>query len=452
MSKALRVLHLTPHLGGGVGSVIRGYLDFESKHENHNHRVASLDVLNPESKEFLDLIGIDWEEECYFDKHSLDKLVSNSDVVLIHWWNHPLLQELLMNRELPESRVILWSHISGNADPNSFSDFILNFPDKMVFTTPLSFANGNHKQRSDMKANNSTYIWSTTGVEKLSEYKTSSENSANAEKVRIGYVGNLDYTKLHQSFFDVCKQISGPDISFTVIGPSTTQFNLDLEKYGQRLNLEATGYIPEFQKFRLMSEFDILLYPLARNHYGTCDQVLQEAMALGVVPVVLNNEMESFMVTHREDGLIANSIEELVENLKELIADNKLRETLGIKASTSSFKKYRISSMSESWNIEFSALMEKPKRLHATLASRFGRTLEPNEVFMQSLSTKAGVFELHKNAAEPHEKQIWASQISCLSGSPKWSSPTKSSPSHFSFYFPGDSLLKTWSELTSGKI
>jgi hypothetical protein len=63
--------------------------------------------------------------------------------------------------------------------------------------------------------------------------------------------------------------------------------------------------------------------------------------------------------------------------------------------------------------------------------------------------TSAGIFEKHKEAIASREKQIWESQIACLSASHKWSSPTKSSPSHFSRYFPDDPWLKMWASLTT---
>lgn len=451
MGTNLRILHVTPHLGGGVGSVLRSYLEYESIKNENSHKVASLDNLNIESQNFFNGIGIQWVERAYFNRDSLASLISDSDIVLIHWWNHPLLQELLMNQELPESRIILWAHISGNTDPNNFCRFVLNYPDKLVFTTPLSFVSESVRQFSNLKNQKPTFIWSTMGVEKLIHYKKIAKQSDINGKIRIGYVGNLDYTKLNKNFFEICKRISNHDVSLTVIGPLTDQFSSDLMEHGQNLKLSVTGYIPESEKFKLMSEFDILLYPLARDHYGTCDQVLQEAMALGVIPVVLNNPMESYMITHHENGLIARNVNELVSNTSELTTNRELRKILSNNAMTHAIKEYRISFMADSWNNEFEKIMENPKVKHSTLASQYGRTLEPNEIFMNALDSSGGIFEMHKNSDQLDQKQTWAAQISCLSRFPKWSSPTKSSPSHFSAYFPDDVWLKTWSELTRPK-
>ena len=128
MDLSLKILHITPHLGGGVGSVVRGYLEYEIKQSGNVHRVVSLDSLNLESKDLFNKLGIQWNEKMYLDQDLLSSLITNSDIILIHWWNHPLLQDLLMNKELPDSRIIFWTHISGNSDPNNFCDFVLKSP------------------------------------------------------------------------------------------------------------------------------------------------------------------------------------------------------------------------------------------------------------------------------------------------------------------------------------
>jgi glycosyltransferase involved in cell wall biosynthesis len=451
MGNSLKILHLTPHLGGGVGSVVRGYLEYEAKENKNFHRVVSLDSLNMESKELFNKIGIEWAEQGYWNQEFLSSLIIDADIVLIHWWNHPLLQDLLMNRELPQSRIVIWAHISGNSDPNNFSDFILNYPDKLVFTTPLSFASSNVRKNFDSLNTKLSYIWSTIGVEKLQNFRTRRSERERSDPLIIGYVGNLDYSKLHPSFFDICKAISDPNIEIQVIGPLTLQFKSDFEDFGQNRGLRVTGFIPDMDKFKLMSKFDIFLYPLARDHYGTCDQAIQEAMALGAVPVVLNNQMESYMIDDRRNGLVANDVDDLIAGIQELIADPKLRDYLGENAAVFARSKYKISEMANSWNTEFQALKNKPKQKHRTLSDILGRKLEANEVFTHSLGTSAGVFEMHRDALDSKEKLIWEKQITCLSASPKWSSPTKSSPSHFSQYFPNDPWLKMWSRLTTVK-
>jgi hypothetical protein len=161
--------------------------------------------------------------------------------------------------------------------------------------------------------------------------------------------------------------------------------------------------------------------------------------------------MESYMITDCNNGLIARNVDDLIAHTNELTNNLELRKILSSNAVIHAFKEYKISQMAQSWNNEFKKIMENPKVKHPSLASHYGRALEPNEVFMNALDSSVGIFEMHKNSDQSNQKQIWAAQISCLSGFANWSSPTKSSPSHFAAYFPDDEWLKTWSELTRAK-
>lgn len=73
---------------------------------------------------------------------------------------------------------------------------------------------------------------------------------------------------------------------------------------------------------------DVFAYPLNPNHYGTAEQVLQEAMAAGIVPLVMNNPAEKFLVKHNKTGLISENIEDFNKNLTILFENPELRKQL----------------------------------------------------------------------------------------------------------------------------
>ena len=60
-----------------------------------------------------------------------------------------------------------------------------------------------------------------------------------------------------------------------------------------------------------LANADIFFYPLQRDHYGTAENALVEAMSLGLTPVVLNNPPEMAIVRDSETGFVAKSIEEI---------------------------------------------------------------------------------------------------------------------------------------------
>lgn len=449
MRSDIKVLHLTPHLGGGVGTVVRSYLEYETTVNGPTHSVAALDSLNPESKELLTRIGLKWVDNAYRDSNQILNMISEADVVLIHWWNHPLLQDFLMNQDFPDCRLIIWSHISGNSSPNNFSHFILNLPDRFIFTTPLSHSSPDIKRLLPAIRDRIGTIWSTAGVEQLMKFGSIERAQKKKSEVSIGYVGNLDYTKLHVDFLRICEEISSLGIKIDVIGPLTEEFRKDLAKSPAREYVRARGFIPETDKFELMRNFDILIYPLSRQHYGTCDQVLQEAMALGAVPVVLNNPMESYMIDHNNSGMIAADRDEFIEHVFTLVNDFELRSRMGWNGHLHALQNYRIEDMADRWKIEFNNLVSFPKKAHIPLSSIMGRRLKAHEVFLESLDLHSGPFALHRFSESDSERSVWRRQVESLKSSPNWKSPTKSSAKHFSMYFPDDEWLSSWSALTT---
>jgi glycosyltransferase involved in cell wall biosynthesis len=448
-----RILHLVPHLGGGVGTVIRSYVAENSNRKNYVHTIVALDTLNSESKELFTNMGVEWVDNAHLDQNKVCKLISKSDILLIHWWNHPLLQEILMNKKFPKCRIILWAHISGSYPPNNFTEFTLTYPDKFILTTPLSYLSSDI-QSLPQKMEGIGCIWSTAGVENLKGYKIHRSQSIKNSKIIVGYTGNLDYTKLNTGFLEICRKILDLefDIEIKVIGPVTKKFKQDLGKLGLSDSIYVTGYISEADKFKLMQEFDIFLYPLSRNHYGTCDQALQEAMYFGAVPVVLNNGMENHMIENGKTGIVAENIDEIVLQVKKLLSNPEYRKRISRNSSRYAKENFSLKKMSTLWKAEFKNILKLPKKNHNTLNGERGRKLQPYEVFLASLGTHSAVFAYHKLAKSKGQKVIWERQLKSLSSDPKWASPTKSSPAHFARFFPQDRWLKKWSELTRPKL
>ena len=89
--KKYRVLHLTPHLGGGVGKALSSLLIEAIKSDSaFDHTLAILEA--PEKNEWLTKVvdqGCAVHIEPELD--SLKALIENADIVQLEWWNHPLI-------------------------------------------------------------------------------------------------------------------------------------------------------------------------------------------------------------------------------------------------------------------------------------------------------------------------------------------------------------------------
>jgi glycosyltransferase involved in cell wall biosynthesis len=445
----LRVLHLTPHLGGGVGTVLREYFSLEVDVQRRETVVVAIDTLNQESRDHLDRLGLTWVDRAIDNLGVLDELVSTSDVVLVHWWNHPLLHWLLVNHDLPPARVVFWSHISGTPAPNNFSVTALNYPDKFLFTTPLSRFVPEIVALSRSRQTQFSTVWSTAGVERLEPYRSQDPTKSHDGDQVVGYAGNLDQTKIHRDYLVSCMRLGKQDIRFQVIGPRTQFFDEQYAALGRPMNIEITGYLTEDEKFRRMSVFDLFGYPLARHHYATCDQALQEAMYLGAVPVVLNNSMESLMVQDGVTGLVCRSIAEYEDGVRKLLADRPWRDSLARSAAQYAAREYSARHMVEDMATHLEAAALSPK--NARRKRRENTQLEPHEVYIDSLGNYGGIFWQHAFGATEQDRNVAAGQIAALSSGGNWTSPTKSTPTHYLGYFPEDKFLKAWDRLINGE-
>jgi len=441
----MRVLHLTPHLGGGVGTVVRSYLGYALANSLGEHMLFSLETLNEESKIYLENISCKFVENAFCKTEELIHAISNSDIVLVHWWNHPFLQYLLMNVSLPESRLVFWSHISGSNAPNNFNQYVLEYPDRFIFTTPLSYFTNEIKIAGTSLQKQLGCIWSTAGVERLISYDAEYKIGDLKE---VCYVGNLDYTKVHKDFLKLCSELIKLDNCVNVIGPTTKDFLTDLQDLPIQERPKVHGYVDEDTKFELLKKSRIFGYPLARHNYATCDQALQEAMFFGVVPVVLNNPMESYMVEHRVTGLVARSPNEYLKFVEELIVDDTEYKRLRTNSRRFANEAYSIQGMAQSWDREFRLMLDSGKKRRKCLREVRGHEIKASDVFIESLASNSSLFQYHSDATTIKDRSIAESQIRCLSALPQWSSATKSTPSHYAALFKDDALLGEWAKLT----
>jgi len=334
MKQKIKILHLAPHIGAGVGTVVFNYLDKAKQNLKFEHKLLILGYADERAIKASKEMGFSLSEKMADDHDEILKEIEKSDIVLIHWWNHPLLSDFLIRNKLPPSRIVIWCHISGNLAPNNLTEKILKYPDVFVFTTPLSYntkevKNLPHKYKTKIKD-----IWSTGGIDHLKNIKIKKHKDFN-----IGYIGNVDYAKMHPDFLEMSNSVNIPDVHFTIVGgPNGKQMEQEVKNFGLSEKFTFTGFVTEKEKWGYLSTFDVFGYPLAPHHYGSCDQVLQEAMAAGVVPVVLANPMEQNIVKDKITGIVAKNKKEYARVLEQLKNNPELRKKLSPPLNTFSSK------------------------------------------------------------------------------------------------------------------
>lgn len=439
--KKTSILHITPHLGGGVGRVLLNYFLKSKANDAFEHKVACLDYANEDALNTAKSIGLELFDEMSDKKNLLLEMIAEADVVLMHCWNHPLLYDFLVRTQLPLCRLITWSHNSGLHPPGVYTNKILTYPDLFVFTTPVSFETKEVRNLSDEQKKSLRVIWSTGGVDHVKSVKPQEHPGFN-----VGYIGTVDYAKIHPNFLKICDKINIPNVKFIVCGGSSEkEIKKEAEELGIAEKFNFTGPISNITEY--LSIFDVFGYPLAPYHYGTCDQVLAESMAAGVVPVVLENRMEKYMVKDGITGIVAKNEDDYIQAIQKLFHDNFLHNSLSQNAREYAIKTFSVDKMAQQWEAVFNESLVIPKTSRQWNVNKQNNEISAKDVFLESLGDYGKEFIDFCKAESDVEKKIATEKIAKLRESLVWQAKTKGTVHQYNSFFPDDKYLAFWSRL-----
>lgn len=439
----MNILHVTPHLGGGMGTVIMKYVEKDCR--NNHHRIVCLDKNNnTDYLAFSEKTGVEVKDNLYNSSLGLSDVVAanDADIILIHWFNHPLLFELLVNRTIYSARIVIWNHVSGLYPPYVHSNRLIEYAERFIFTSPISYGCDEITSLPEHLREKLGVIWSTCGVE---DFVTSSKPEH--DEVIVGFTGTVDYGKLHHHFIDMCSKVTTPGVKFQVCsGDSQEHLKAEAERRGISDRFEFLGRVPEVKPY--LQSFDIFGYPLHRKNFATCEQALGEAMMCGAVPVVLNNPAESYIVNHLVNGLVATSEEEYVKYIDLLCTDPVLRKTLSRNAMKKAAILYDADKTVTQWQQIFDEVICLPRRNYLW-DNQYQH--DPWMVYAVSMSSYGKIFVdyvfadiIGDNVLRSQAEQ----KIRGLYGTnPMFSSKNKGSVLQYYTFFKGDHYLGEWAKL-----
>jgi glycosyltransferase involved in cell wall biosynthesis len=327
----MKILHITVHMGGGVGTVIYDWMGKVNIKPcpigKPNHEVVCLDYVNEKSRlaVFADNLDDDWL--------TLFNLMGIADIVLVNWWDHPMLERLI-NTSWPPCRLVFWAHKNYDIPKN-----ITKYPDRFIVTSPI--------QGSQYDC-----IKSTGNMERFLKLEKVAHEGFN-----VGYAGTIHPRKIHPMVFDACRQISERiPAKFTFCGDVYDKY--DLSKF----NFNLPGKVDDVAPY--LATMDVFGYPLRPDHYGTSEIVLGEAMAAGLPVVCMDNPCERLIVEDGVTGFLCKTEQEYVENIEHLYHKPALRNWMGWNARVVAREMYDINAMVKKWNEVFDQMMNEPKKEH----------------------------------------------------------------------------------------
>ena len=317
----MRILHVTPHLGGGVGkahAAISAVLP-----EIVEQTFVLLE--EPRDLRYLDLIKKSGARVVVAEGLTqVAELARAADIVQFEFWNHPRMFECLARAEFPPMRSVFWSHISGIARP-LIQPMLMAEAARFVFTTEASLAAASVASLRRATHKRVAVINSGFG------FPGAQPRSARGRAPGIAYLGTVDFVKMHPGIFDVIDDLSD-DVRVAVWGEvdpkGAVVARANAMRHPERVEFRGRTSDPE----AALADADIFLYPLQRDHYGTAENALVEAMSLGLVPLVLDNPAEKMIVRDGETGFVASSVAEMRSLLELILLLPDVRERISCNA------------------------------------------------------------------------------------------------------------------------
>jgi glycosyltransferase involved in cell wall biosynthesis len=405
----MKVLHVAPHLGGGVGkahAAIQGVLPGEVE------RTFVL-LEPPRDRRHVDIIAnLGGRVVVAGTLDDVAGLAAEADIVQFEFWNHPRLFECLARCEFPMMRSVVWSHISGIAAP-LIPPGLIEMAMRFVFTTSASLETASVASLSERMKVGLKVINSGFGIP-----GGQPRPPVRGRRPAIAYLGTVDFVKMHPGFFDVIDALPDDDVRVSVWGevdPSgPVAARARAMRHPARVKLCGATADPA----AALSDAEIFFYPLQADHYGTAENALVEAMSLGLVPIVLDNAAEKAIVRDGETGFVARSIEEAGSILQRLLVSPELRETVSRNAALDVAETRTPVNSARDLMILWLGMLSTPRRHHDFRRAVGG---SPSDWFMATQG---------KSGSARHPP---------AGNSPRQSS--KGTLAHFESVFPGDASL-----------
>ena len=436
----LQILHITTHMGGGVGKALSSITTYAQNHDKkYKHKILMLEL--PQKHKFIEICKKENVEIIFTtDKKLIYQEILKVDIVQLSWWHHPVMAEFLSLFPQIPIRLIIWSHVSGCNYPVLPFDFV-ELAHKTFFTTSYSYENPfwTEKQKEFAKMN-AEIIFGAGNLLKVQKVEPYVHQGFN-----IGYVGTLNYSKLNPQFARYCAAADLPNAKFIIVGDSDNRQHIEKEAqvFDLKNKFEFTGYLNDISE--ILGRFDVFGYPLNPLHFGTTENALLEAMAAGIPVVILNQSAEKYIVRHMETGLIADSIEHYGELVKYLHENPNERKRIGENARKFVLNTYAIENTIKKMNDSYEQVMKIPKKVFE-FGKVFGK--QPHEWFLSCLDADKGIFEDSINIDLEYNQEI-IDQIEFKISNCRHilKEKSKSSIYHFSECFPYDEKLLYWKKL-----
>lgn len=351
-----KVLHITPHLGGGVGRALAGVVAAHRMTGSiWQHEIACLEI--PEKTEILqELQGLNCPVHVAPDHAGLAALIEAAHVVQVEWWHHPVLFQYLCTAPLPPMRLMIWCHVNGLNTPLIPAE-LLPLASRVLFTSGCTLEAQNLTEKLQGRMDDVGVIHSCAGFSHIPSVPRLS-----SDPLQAGYLGSLNLSKLHPDFIKFLAAVKVPDFQVSVYGDGLNLETLQrqAEQWDCREAFQYKGFTKEPAK--VLAGINVMPYLLNPAHYGTTENALLEAMAAGVVPVVLDHPVERSLVEDKVTGLVVSTPDEFGRAMEFLWENPDQRHRMSEAAAQGVRQRFSPELTASAFDKQLDSMLQKPKK------------------------------------------------------------------------------------------
>ncbi|MDZ7959689.1 MAG: glycosyltransferase family 4 protein [Aulosira sp. DedQUE10] len=353
----IKVLHIIDFLclGGAARSMIAISKYSFRLDEQLQHQVISLKEADRSAVESAELAGMKFIAPV--DDIARNQLISEADIVHVHYWNNPQIFSFL-HSELPPARLIIWFHVSGDSAPQVITRDLINYADFAIPCNPHSYDLPVVRQLApEIRQKKVGMVYDAADFERVKNIQPKQHDTFN-----VGYIGALAFSKMHPNYIDMSAKANIPNVRFILCGGG--DINL-LQQ--QASDLEASskfdfrGFVEDISS--VIAEFDVYGYPLCEDTYAAAELNLQEVMYAGIPPIVFPYGGIKKLVIDNYTGLVVNSELEYSQALEYLYHNSQERIRLGKNAKQYAEQIFGAENAAKQLNPIYHQLMETPKRI-----------------------------------------------------------------------------------------
>jgi glycosyltransferase involved in cell wall biosynthesis len=365
--------------------------------------------------------------------------VQAADVVDISFWNHPRLYDLLRH-ELPPSRWVIRSAVAGTTLPQVLTPAVGRLPDRLVLSTSASLATAAVRE-ARLRGCPVESIPALADMSRLEGFRPRPH-----EGIRVGYLGQVEPTKMHPRFADLCLAVADGNVCFEVFGSGSWRGALEqrFDAAGASDRVRFHGPIEDIR--RAFEEMDIFGYPLAPDTYATSEKTIQEAMWAGIPPVVFAGNGSTALVDHEQTGLVCQSEADYPAAIRRLADDDALRRRLGQAARDHARAHFDPDRNAARFGSIFRSVSEAPRRSPLPFP---GRDTSGAWRFFESLGPQGHVFGVSFAGDQASNAGELAAADASIGKSSAVLATGEGGIVHYRNAYPEDPHLRLWCGLTS---